>query len=174
MKKLAIYTVLCACFVCPWTALAKAPYYGIATFSDVRPENDKDGTKKLQLAIVITEELGKGGAPLTFYSRFQISQENSKGKVTHRVSIYRGETRIWKEERTRPLEILDYTSDSFNSFCHAYTKGLLPGDIVVFDFQLGGLALGETGGADLWAQLGPKAMWTLNVDRWGPFDLDCP
>lgn len=172
MKKLMIYCILWAFFVCPWVVFAGPPSCGISAMSDISPEGNKDSTKNLQLAVAITEELGQNDVPLSFFSSTQVSK-STKGKVTHQVSIYRGEEQIWTKKRTVKLERLDFTSDSWNTFCDAYKKGLRPGDIVVFDFGLKGHSI-PAGGVELRVQLGPREMWSTNTYPWDSGFFECP
>ena len=172
MNKLALCTALSACLLVPWNALARSPgYYGLSASRRVVADSENDRTQKVQLAIVVTRELGKDGLPLTFYSEVDTSR-GFRGRVTHKVSIYRGEKKIWTKKRSVRFEDLDFTSDSMNSFCDAYDKGLEAGDIVVFDFNLSGLPMKVLRIADLRAQLGPRQAWNGKYGHW--YYLDCP
>lgn len=174
MNKYFFCTAVCLGLLCPGIAAAAKPIYGLHAFSNAMPEGNNDPTKNLQLALAVTEEMGQDDVPLTFFSRYQTSQ-GTEGKVTHKVTIFRGSDRIWTDKRTTALEELDFTSDSFNTFCDAYDEGLEPGDLVVFDFSLVGHSLSKDYGADLFVQVGPALMWTADAHPWDFVDfLDCP
>jgi hypothetical protein len=172
MKRIAGYAALCACLLGPASLFAKTPVYGISAISEVHPEGANDATKNLRLAIAITEELGQDEVPLSFFSRIQAGE--TRAKVTHQVSIYRGSDRIWSKKRTVKFESLDFTSDSWNSFCDAYTKGLEPGDLVIFEFTLNGSTLKKLGSPALHVGLGPREMWSLPFPFWDSNLFECP
>lgn len=172
MKRIARHAALCACLLASAPIFAKTPVYGISVITKVHSEGASDATKNLRTAVAITEELGQDEVPLSFFSRVQA--RDAKGKVTHQVSIYRGKDRLWSKKRTVSFESLDFTSDSWNTFCDAYRKGLEPGDLVVFDFTLKGSNLKKIGEPDLFVGLGPREMWSLPFPFWDSSLFECP
>jgi len=173
MNKYFFCTVLCLSLLCPGMAAAAKPIYGLSAVSAAIPEGSNDTTKNLQVALAVTEEMGQNDVPLTFFSQYHTAL-GTEGKVTHKVTIFRGSDRIWTNKRTTELEEMDFTSDSFNTFCDAYDEGLEPGDLVVFDFDLIGHSLSPDRGASLFVKVGPTVMWSLNTAVWDPWNLDCP
>lgn len=172
MKRMFISTALCACLLCSSAALAKVPMYGLYAVTEVHPEGNNDGDKNLRLAIAVTEKLGQD-EPLSFTSWYHFSQDAKKGKVIHKFSIYRGATLLWQKKRAAKVEEWDFTSDTWVGLCDAYKKGLQPGDLVVFDFELKGLTLKKTHGGALFVAVGPNEMWSVGEYYWQPWDSPC-
>ena len=170
MKRLACCTVLCLCLFVPSFTLAGPPDFGLQAISEVHPENKQEKhPKNLQLALVLTEKVKKG-VPVSFVGYYENDNELNKGKVVLKLSVYRGEQRLWKRKSVSPIE----GGDSFHDFCDAYDKGFDPGDMVVFDFKAKGVPrLGKTGGAGLLALMGSKEMWSIDYPYWS-YGLECP
>ena len=167
MKSILSCWILCLYLLPAWPAFAKSSsYYGLSAISEVYADGKKDTTKDLQLAVGITEKLGQGGEPLSFHSWLQLEDEQRTGKVTHQVRIYRGEELMWNQKRVVRIEPLDFTADSWNSFCNAYSEGLLPGDMVIFDFKLRGFTLGDVRGSQLSIAVAPPLMSGLGMFPW--------
>ena len=182
LKRITVFAFLLAVLVQPSTSAASWPSYGLSAWSQfLADRDDEPHPKKLQLQLVIRKEMGvSDGAARPLYFGVDYANRDflgddplaKKGKVTLKVTVYRGGDVLWSGKRSKKLA----NEPARHLFCDPLAgESLRAGDLVVFDFRFKKVArLGELEGVRLLGGVGPAELRTLDFWRWSPPRFECP